>query len=109
LCFIQKIRRRLLDDVTFAEFDRNSNFVLAGSDPVKKNSIFVFIFNCVLFKKIRRRSLDDVVLAEFDRNPNFVLDDILLDVVARLRNHEKCSSCWIDFVRDEIAHSLMEQ
>ena len=63
----------MLDDVTFAEFDRNSNFVLAGSDPVKKNSIFVFIFNYVLFKKIRRRSLDDVVLAEFDRNPNFVL------------------------------------
>jgi hypothetical protein len=27
LCFIQKIRRRSLDDVAFAEFDRNPNFV----------------------------------------------------------------------------------
>jgi hypothetical protein len=53
----------------------------------------LFIFNCVLFKKIRRRSLDDVVFAEFDRNPNFILDDILPDVVERLRNHEKYSHC----------------
>jgi hypothetical protein len=60
-------------------------------------------------QKIRRRSLDDITFAEFNRNLNFVLDDILPDVVARLRNHEKYSPCWIDFVRYEIAHSLMEQ
>jgi len=60
-------------------------------------------------QKIRRRSFDDVALAEFDRNLNFVLDDILHDIVARLKNHEKYSPCWIDFVYDEIAHSLMEQ
>jgi hypothetical protein len=40
-------------------------------------------------QKIRRKSLDDITFAEFDRNLNFVLDDILLDVVARLRNHGK--------------------
>jgi hypothetical protein len=56
-------------------------------------------------RKIRRRSLDD---AAFDRNLNFVPDDILSDVVARLRNQENCSSCWMDFVRDEIIDSLME-
>jgi hypothetical protein len=60
-------------------------------------------------KKIRSRSLNDVAFAEFDPNLNFVLDDILSDVVARLRNHEKYSPCWINFVRYEIAHSLMEQ
>jgi hypothetical protein len=60
-------------------------------------------------KKIRSRSLDDVAFGEFDPNLNFVLDDILPDVVARLKNHEKYSSCWIDFVRYEIAHSLMKQ
>jgi hypothetical protein len=27
LCFIRKIRRRSLDDVTFVKFDRNLNFV----------------------------------------------------------------------------------
>ena len=43
---------RSLDDVVFAEFDRNSNFVFAGSDPVKKKSIFIFIFNCVFFEKL---------------------------------------------------------
>jgi len=109
LCFIQKIRRRSLDDVAFAGFNRNPNFVLVESSPVKKNSIFIFIFNCVLFKKIRRRSLDDVAFAGFDRNPNFVLDDILPDVVAHLRNHGKYSPCWIDCVRYKITHSLMKQ
>jgi hypothetical protein len=60
-------------------------------------------------QKIRKRSFVNVAFAEFDRNLNFILDDILPDVVARLKNHGKCSSYWIDFVRDEIAHSLMEQ
>jgi hypothetical protein len=55
-------------------------------------------------QKIRRRSLDDVAFAEFDRNPNFVSD-----VVARLRNQENCSPCQMNFVRDEIIDSLMEQ
>ena len=59
-------------------------------------------------QKIRRRSLDDVAFAEFNRNPNFISDDILPDVVARLRNQENCSSCQMDFVRDEIVDSLME-
>jgi len=82
---------------------------LLGPTQLKKIQ-FLFLFLIVFYsKKIRRRSLDDLVLAEFDRNPNFVLDDILPDVVARLKNHGKCSSCWINFVRDEIAHSLMEQ
>jgi hypothetical protein len=59
--------------------------------------------------KIRRRSLDDVTFAEFDRNPNFVPDDILSDVIVRLRNQENCSPCRMEFVRDEIIDSLMEQ
>jgi hypothetical protein len=50
-----------------------------------------------------------VAFTEFDRNLNFVLDDILPDVVARLRNHIKYSLYLIDFIRYEIAHSLMEQ
>jgi hypothetical protein len=33
------------------EFDRNSNYVLAESNPVKKNLVFIF-FNCILFKKL---------------------------------------------------------
>jgi len=55
------------------------------------------------------RSYDDIPFAEFDRNPNFVPDDILPDVVARSGNHGNCSPYWINFIRDEIAHSLMQQ
>jgi hypothetical protein len=39
------------------------------------------------------------------------LDDVTKNsifVVACLRNHEKYSHCWIDFVCDDIACSLME-
>ena len=46
---------------------------------------------------------------EFDRNPNFIPDDILPDVVARLKKPENCSPCRMDFVRDGIVDSLMEQ
>ena len=61
-----------------------------------------------LHNSIRRRSLDDVVFVEFDRNPNFISDNILPDVIARLRNQKNCSSCQIDFVRDGIIDSLIE-
>ena len=66
MCFIQKIRRRSFDDV---EFDHNPNFILVGSDPVKKiQFLFLFLFLIVFYsKKIRRRSFDDVAFAEFDR------------------------------------------
>ena len=44
-----------------------------------------------------------------DRNLNFIPDDILPDVVARLRNQENCSICRIYFIHDEIVDSLMEE
>jgi len=53
--------------------------------------------------------LDDVAFAEFNRNPNFVPDDILPDIVARLRNQRNCSPCRMNFVCDGIVDSLMEQ
>jgi len=61
-----------------------------------------------LYNYIWRRSYDGVAFAEFDRNPNFDPDDILLNVVAHSGNHRNCSPCWIDFIRDEIEHSLMQ-
>jgi len=64
---------------------------LSGSDPVKKIQ-FLFLFLICFIQKIRR-SLDDVAFAEFDRNINFILNDILPDIVARLRNHGKYSPC----------------
>ena len=36
-----------------------------------------------------------------DRNPNFIPDDILPDVVVRLRNQENCSTCrCISYVKE---------
>jgi hypothetical protein len=62
-----------------------------------------------LHNYIWRRSYDGVTFAEFDRNPNFIPDDILHDIVAHLENYGNCNPCWIDFMRDEIEHSLMQQ
>jgi hypothetical protein len=51
---------------------------------------------------------DDVTFVEFDRNSNSVSDDILLDFVARSKNHENYSSYQMNFIRDEIVDNLME-
>jgi hypothetical protein len=45
---------------------------------------------------------------EFDRNFNFVSDGILLDFVARSKNHENYSHYQMNFIRDEIVEKLME-
>jgi hypothetical protein len=62
-----------------------------------------------LHNYIWKRSYDGVTFVEFDRNPNFIPNDILPYVVARSGNHENCSLCWIDFIYDEIEHSLIWQ
>ena len=95
------------------------NYDILQSDPYswKKKLIwppdqflFLFLFVIVFYsKKLRKRSVDDVAFIEFDRNFNFVPDDILPDVVARLRNQENCSPCRMDFLHNEIVDSLMEQ
>jgi len=74
-----------------------------------------------LHNYIRKRLHDDVAFVESQPN-NFVPDDILPDVViftwcsdilpdadAHSRSHENCSPCRMDFVRDRITNSLMEQ
>jgi hypothetical protein len=55
--------------------------------------------------KLEKRSFNDVAFAEFDRNLNFISDNILL----RLKHQENYSHCRMDFVRDGIVDSLMEQ
>ena len=48
------------------------------------------------------------MFTEFDRNPNFIPDDILPDIAHSI-SHENCSSYRMDFIRNGIADSLMEQ
>ena len=69
------------DDVAFVEFDRNSNYVFAGSDPVKKNLVFIFILIVFYSKKLEGyRLIDDIT-----KNSVFV--------VACLKKHEKYRHC----------------
>jgi len=67
---------------------------LPGPAQLKKIQ-FLFLFILYSIQKIRRKSHDDVTKKS-------------VFVVARLRNHEKYSHYRIDFVCDDIAHSLME-
>ena len=62
-----------------------------------------------LHNYIRRRLHDNVAFMEFSHNPNFVPNDILPDVVAHSGSQGNCSQGRMDFVRDRIADSLMEQ
>jgi hypothetical protein len=50
-----------------------------------------------------------VIFAEFDHNFNFVSDNVLPNFVACSKNHENCSPCPMNFVRDGIVNSLMKQ
>ena len=51
---------------------------------------------------------DGITFAEFDSNFNFIPDDILLDFVARLKNHENYGICQMNFTCDRIVDSLIE-
>ena len=68
------------------EFDRNSNYILAGSNPVKKKSVFIFILIVFYSKKLEGDRLDDVTKTS-------------VFVVARLKNHGKYSPYLIDLFR----------
>ena len=76
--------------------------------PYKMQVEFV-VASMALHNYIRRRSHDDVAFAEFDRNPSYVLDDILPDVVARPESIGNNRQSRMNFVRDGIADSLMEE
>jgi hypothetical protein len=62
-----------------------------------------------LHNYIRRRSQDDEVFFEYDRNFNFISDDFLSNIIPRLAIQGSQWPLRIDFVRDEIANSLMGQ
>jgi len=45
---------------------------------------------------------------EFNRNSNFISNDILLDFVARSKNHGNYSLYQMNFIRDEIVDKLIK-
>jgi len=74
-----------------------------------KIQVEIVVASMTLHNYIRRRSQDDAVFSEYDRNPNFILDDFLPNIVhcSAVQGSQRPSR--MDFVRDEIANSLMEQ
>ena len=74
-----------------------------------KMQVKIIVTSMTPYNYIRRKSHDDEAFAEFDHNSNFIPDDILHDIVARSGSHGNWSPCRMDFIRDGIADSLMEQ
>jgi hypothetical protein len=74
-----------------------------------KTQVEIVVASMTLHNYIRRRSHDDVAFAEFDRNLNYVPDEIFSDVVAHSEINGNCSQGRMNFIRDRIANSLMEQ
>ncbi|XP_034912237.1 uncharacterized protein [Populus alba] len=74
-----------------------------------KTQVEIVVASMTLHNYIRRRSQDDAVFSEYDRNPNLIPDDFLPDTVqvSAVQGSQRPSR--MDFVRDGIANSLMEQ
>ena len=74
-----------------------------------KTQVEIIVTSMALHNYIRRESHDDEAFEKFDHNFNFFPHDILHDVIAHSGSHGNWSFCRMDFVRDEIADSLMTQ
>ena len=74
-----------------------------------KTQVEIEVASMTLHNYIRRRSQDDAVFPEYDRNPNLIHDDFLLDIVPRSAVQVSQRPSHMDFVRDGITNSLMEQ
>jgi hypothetical protein len=74
-----------------------------------KTQVEIVVASMALHNYIRRRSQDDAIFTEYDRNPNLIPDDFLPDIVYRSAIQGSQRPSRMNFVRDEIANSLMEQ
>ncbi|KAJ6855126.1 protein ALP1-like [Populus alba x Populus x berolinensis] len=74
-----------------------------------KTQVEIIVASMALHNYIRRRSQDDAVFSEYDRNPNLIPDDFLPDIIQASAIQGSQRPSRMDFVRDEIANSLMEQ
>jgi len=74
-----------------------------------KTQVEIVVASMALHNYIRRRSQDDAIFSEYDRNPNLIPDDFLPDIVHRSAIQGSQRPSRMDFVRDGIANSLMEQ
>jgi len=74
-----------------------------------KTQVEIVVASMTLHNYIKRKSQDDAVFSEYDHNPNLIPDDFLPDIVPRSTVQGSQRHSRINFIRDEIAYSLMEQ
>jgi hypothetical protein len=74
-----------------------------------KTQFEIIVASMALHNYIKRRSQDDAVFSEYDLNSNLIPDDFLPDIVPRSAVQGSQRPSRIDFVRDGITNSLMEQ
>ena len=74
-----------------------------------KTQVEIVVASMTLHNYIRWRSQDDAVFSEYDRNPNFISDELLPDIVPRSAFQKSQRPSRMDFIRDGITNSLMEQ
>jgi hypothetical protein len=74
-----------------------------------KTQVQIVVASMALYNYIQRKSIQDVAFNEFDRYPDFVPANSLTDVVPQSHTREHQRASRMDYVRDEIATSLMGQ
>nr|XP_034896189.1 protein ALP1-like [Populus alba] len=74
-----------------------------------KTQVEIVVASMALHNYIRRKSQDDTVFSKYDRNPNLIPNDFLPDIVQASAVQGSQRPSRMDFVRDGIANSLMEQ
>ena len=74
-----------------------------------KTQVEIVVASMALHNDIRKRSKDDAVFSKYDRNPNLISNDFLPDIVQASAVQDSHRPSCMNFVRDGIANSLMEQ
>ena len=74
-----------------------------------KTQVEIVVASTALHNYIRRSSQDDAVFSEYDYNSNLIPDDFLSDIVQASAVQGSQRPSRMDFVRDGIANSLIEQ
>ena len=74
-----------------------------------KSQVKIVVASMTLHNYIRRKSGQDVSFNKFDSHPDFVPPDTLPDVVPQSQTSGHHRASHMDYIRDGIANSLMEQ
>jgi hypothetical protein len=74
-----------------------------------KSQVKIVVASMALHNYIRRKSGQDVAFNKFDSYPDFVPPDIFPDVVPQSQTTRHQSASRMNYIRNDIANSLMVQ